>query len=481
MSRIAIIGAGAAGTLTAIHLLRDPRLDGAEVVLIDRGAEFGPGVAYRTRDPKHLLNVPASRMGGVAGDPEHFHAWLERRGHSAGPASFVPRGLFGDYLIDLLAESEAEAAGRVRFRRLGADAIAVASPFGDEGPLEIRFSDGDPLGAERVVLALGALPAGDPVGLTERMRASDAYVANPWAPGALDAARRDDSVLIVGTGLSTVDVALSLSRGGEGPRIRAISRNGLLPRRHREELTQLRPFPLPAESGELAPVIAAVLDQIGRAGERGGDWRDVFDSMRPAVPTIWRGLRTAEKKKFLAGMQRVWDVHRFRMAPEIAAELEALLASGRVEIGAASLLAIEPAGTGAKVTLRPAGREAIEAIECDRVVNCTGAGGDVVRGATPLLADLFATGAAQPDALGIGLEVAPSGALVNAVGRPSERIDVVGCLRKGVEWEAIGVTELREQAAAVAERAVSVGTPSASVEDLDPWRSAPPPSPTPPR
>ena len=145
MNRIAIIGGGAAGTLTAVHLMREPGPGETEIVLIDRAGAFGPGVAYATREPSHLLNVPAVRMGGIAGEPEHFHDWLRQRGHQTGPAAFVPRGYFGDYLLDLLAEAEAASAGRVRLRRLSADATALAQPAGPGGPLEVRFSDGPAL------------------------------------------------------------------------------------------------------------------------------------------------------------------------------------------------------------------------------------------------------------------------------------------------------------------------------------------------
>ena len=255
---------------------------------------------------------------------------------------------------------------------------------------------------------------------------------------------------MIGTGLTMVDVALTLARDGGGPSVCAISRSGLIPRRHREDLTHLQPFPLPRDDGDLAPIVAAVVEQIGRAGQRGCDWRDVLDSMRPVTPAIWRGLRVSERRRFLSELQRFWDVHRFRMAPEVGDAFEELLAGGRLRFGAGTILAVEPSQRGARVNVRPGGREAIETIECERVINCTGAGSDVVRDATPLVADLLASGMARPDPLSLGLDVAPGGALVDDAGRPSERVHVVGCLRKGVEWEAIGVTEIRDHAAAIA-------------------------------
>jgi uncharacterized NAD(P)/FAD-binding protein YdhS len=284
-ARIGVIGGGAAGTLAAVHLLREGA-EGTEVVLIDRDGEFGPGVAYGTRDPLHLLNVPASRMGGISGEPDHFHRWLGERGIQAGPEAFMPRRLFGEYLRQLLDEAEAEASGRCRLRRLFGEATGLTEIAGAGAPLQLELAGGDRLALDRAVLAVGMPPGGDPVSVTEEMRAAGLYVSDPWAPGALDAARRDDLVLIVGTGLTMVDVALTLQRAGHGPSLRAVSRNGLVPRRHREAMTTLRPFPVPLDGGGLESVVAAVLEQIGSAGQRGGDWRDVFDSMRSSTPSL---------------------------------------------------------------------------------------------------------------------------------------------------------------------------------------------------
>ena len=60
--RIAIVGAGFGGVALAHQLAGGP----AEVVLVERRPPFGPGLAYRTADPRHLLNVPAGRMSAVA-------------------------------------------------------------------------------------------------------------------------------------------------------------------------------------------------------------------------------------------------------------------------------------------------------------------------------------------------------------------------------------------------------------------------------
>jgi uncharacterized NAD(P)/FAD-binding protein YdhS len=252
-------------------------------------------------------------------------------------------------------------------------------------------------------------------------------------------------------------VALTLGKGGKGPRIRAVSRHGLVPRRHREGLTNLRRFHVPTETGTIEPMLSAFFAQVSRVSRQGDDWRDVIDSMRPATPQLWKALNQEEKQRFLVEYQRFWDVHRFRMAPEVADRYETLVAAGQLESGAASIVSLESHGPGARVFLRTPGAHELDAIEVDRVIDCSGAGYDLRRQAPPVLAGLLAAGRARPDELGLGLDVATDGRVLDAEGVPSDRLFAVGALRKGVEWEAIGITEIRDHAGAIARRIVRTG------------------------
>ncbi|HJZ36901.1 MAG TPA: hypothetical protein VJ204_11590, partial [Solirubrobacterales bacterium] len=151
------------------------------------------------------------------------------------------------------------------------------------------------------------------------------------------------------------------------------------------------------------------------------------------------------------------DVHRFRMAPEVADRYDALVAAGRLETGAASIVSLESHGRGARVFLRTPGAHELDMVEVDRIVDCTGAGFDLRRQAPPILAGLLAAGRARADELGLGLDVAEDGALLDSEGLASDRIFAVGAVRKGVEWEAIGITEIRDHAGAIARRIVRTG------------------------
>lgn len=85
------------------------------------------------------------------------------------------------------------------------------------------------------------------------------------------------------------------------------------------------------------------------------------------------------------------------------------------------------------------------------VVNCTGPNTDTGTLHDPLIVHLEAHGLLCPDPLGLGLEVAPDGALLDAHGQASPMLYYVGPFLKARDWEATAVPELRVHAARLAE------------------------------
>src|SRR4051794_11237003 len=215
--RIAVIGGGPAGVLTALHLVRDGR---SEITIVERSVRLGAGTAFSTPHPHHLLNVPAARMSAFTDIPDDFVDWLRERGSEA---KFAPRSLYGDYLGDRLARAEAGHPGAVT--RICGVAAAVTGRT-------VEIADGRTVEADAVVFALGlplrtGIPGGDAI------RGHRCFVADPWAPHALARIGRRGRVLLVGTGLTMADVAVTLAE--RGVELTAISRRGLLPHAHSEQ------------------------------------------------------------------------------------------------------------------------------------------------------------------------------------------------------------------------------------------------------
>ena len=448
---IAIIGGGFSGTLVAVHLLRSATVPMA-VKLIERGPTVGPGVAYSTPETCHLLNVPAGKMSAFPEDAEHFLRWLRNQGDPSVAADrFVPRQRYGAYLQAILQETEAETPGLARLERIQDEAIAIVpGPAGDR----IQLSSGRTVHADRIVLAVGNFPPSDPGVADNAFYRSSRYCTNPWSPDALKDIDPLESLLLVGSGLTTVDLVLALQTRGHQGRIHLLSRHGLLPQRHQ----RCEPYPpfltLADLSGTLCALVRRVRREIAQAAPQGHDWRAVIDALRPQTQVIWRALSAVEKKRFLRHLRPYWDNHRHRIAPEVAALLDQLHQSGQLQVHAGCLRSYDEQGETIDVSYKPRHQPELRTVRVNRVINCTGPEGNYRRLSHPLIVKLLESGRIRPDALSLGLDVDADGALIDATGVVSRRLYTLGPPRKGGLWETIAVPELREQAPALARHLV---------------------------
>jgi uncharacterized NAD(P)/FAD-binding protein YdhS len=425
---VAVIGGGYSGTVQAIELVRR----GATVTLVERSGRPGRGVAYGTGQPDHLLNVRAARMAAFAGDGNGFADWLAKRG-GGGPDSFAERRLYGTYLEEQLAEAQGVADGRLR--------IVQGSVIGIEGG-SVRLEDGTEIGADAIVLALGNLPPTIPLGLDGRALPRGVYVADPWRTDLARDLEMADGVLLIGTGLTAIDAALSLDSAGFRGRILALSRRGLVPRSHGP------PAAPPPLQEPASPDCLSLLRTI--RADADGDWRAAIDQFRPVTQQLWREAGVDQRRRFLRHLRPWWDVHRHRIAPSIAARIEAMRGEARLDVAAGKIVSVSPHGEGADLRWRPRGRTEEQSILVRRIVNCTGPSGDIAAGGEPLLASLIEAGRIRPDPCRLGIDVDRECRAIDRAGRPSPDLYAIGPLTKGAFWESVAVPDLREQIRALA-------------------------------
>ena len=453
--KIAIVGAGAAGTLAAIHLLRTAglRSSGIDVVLIDPADRWGRGTAFGTPDMGHLLNVVAAGMSALPEDPGHFVAWLDRElPEAVDPTSFQPRRRLALYLDDTLSDARA-AAPLASLHHVRARATEVRRTARGAA---VRTDEGREIEADALVVATGLPNVGNswaPRALTD----SPFFVADPWAPGALDVVRRDGvgpaDVLIVGTGLTMVDVVLSLS----GPDARAdrhlhaISRSGRLPRAHLAQ-PKLATIPDISDWGsDLAQIREAALRHIEGVRQSTGDWRPAVDGLRFQLSALWERLSEQGRLEFLRVDAGAWGAVRHKMAPTSHERLGQLRQEGRLQTSAAEVLEVEPLPTGGlSVTLSDGSRR-----DVGWVVNCTGPQSDIRLLGNAFLDDLLRprAGAALATVTTAGMGVrTDEGRLLDANGYSDAPLWTLGALRRGELWESTAVPEIRSQALAVAKQ-----------------------------
>ncbi len=440
-TRVAIVGAGFSGTMLALNLLEQADV---EVLLIERDRHrMGAGVAYSSSETSHLLNVRAGNMSAFADRPDHFCDWLAARGLGCHDA-FVTRATYGLYLREALAGALALHGRRLK---LIDDEVLDIEERG--GQVTLGLVNGGLIEADRAVLAIGNLPPHDPPAIANTGLPAHRYIGDPWATPFEQGVEDDATVLVVGTGLTAVDVILRLANSGFTGPIVALSRRGLRPHRHIDGLP--RPQPVLAKP---APELADLV-RWARRGAQGQDWRLVVDSIRPITQMMWASADAKKRARFLRHLRPFWDVHRHRLAPQIADRIDTLVASGRLRFRAGKIAGVVTEPEALAVEWRPRGEHGTVITRAARMINCTGPQGDLLRSSDPLVQRLLKAGRIRPDALRLGLDIDRDGHVLDAAGATSEHILAIGPMTRGDLWEVVAVPDIRLQVSALARRLVN--------------------------
>jgi len=447
---IAIIGGGFSGLMSAVRIAA--AAPGASLSVFERRSRPGPGVAYGACDGEHLLNVPAARMGAFAEKPTAFHEWLEREFPGRfGASDFAPRALFGRYLLETVQGSLGPSGSRPRFVSDGVVHLERHA-FG----FELLLASGRTVLARGVVLAVGLPQARAPW----RAVGGDALAAiprkllvdDPWESGALEGIPAAESVVVVGSGLTAVDVVLGLRRRGYRGKLVLVSRNGRFPLPH----AAAHGAPPALDFAELArgpkEAFRLVRRTVRELAAHDHEWHGAIDGVRPHATKVWQAWSTEQRAYFLRRLRPYWEIHRHRVPPNLLALLDAERAAGTLELiagGIAGITAV-PGAEAIDVSVRDA-RGATRTIHAARVINCVGPAMSVVDTVDPLLGSLFRSGMTAADPLGLGLRSDAEGRLLDAQGVAQQGMRLVGALRRGELWESTAVPELRVQAAVAAE------------------------------
>jgi uncharacterized NAD(P)/FAD-binding protein YdhS len=439
---IAVIGGGAAGTLVAIHLLH-AGAGRLRPLVIEPRALLGEGVAYSTRDPAHLLNVRAGNMSAFGAEPGDFVRHVEASAPDADPSAdapepiaqrYLPRRHFSAYLRQTLARLAAPDDMHVRDE--------VVDVEGD-GPYVLHLRSGARLAADAIVLATGNAPR-PPLAASPR-------VVQAWDHAAIAAIGAGEDIAIVGSGLSMVDVVVTLAGRGHRGRIDVVSRHGLLPLPHAA---------IGGASGDVADLLGlglrervrALRADAARLQREGAPWQLAMDRLRPHGVALWQSLDAAAQRRFLRHVVRHWDIHRHRIAPEVGARVDASLASGQLRVHAGRVRSLDAGVDGVTLSLRRRGSEVDTTLAVARVVDCTGIETRLAAMPGALFPALARRGRIRAGAHGLGLDVTGEGAVLDAGGTPSPSLFTIGTPRLGSEWETTAIPELRTQAAAIARR-----------------------------
>ncbi|MDD1958058.1 FAD/NAD(P)-binding protein [Pseudomonas sp. 8209] len=458
MVDVLIIGGGLSGALLAAQLLRRPGR--RRLLVVEPRGELGRGEAYSATENGHTLNGNAARMSVDPDNPDDLTHWLQQQidagqwpesAEQGVPVAelFPPRGLFGRYARQRLAEAEGVGA------KAGSTLEHVCTEVVDlqvhDDRVQAQLQDGRRVQARQAVLATGMFAAARTAQVGEN--SLNAAAIDPWDVAAMRTIDPQGTVLIIGSGLTMVDTLVSLQLAGHRGPVEVFSRHGLWPHERRQ------PPPwedfLEADPSLRSPrqLLRALRRQCRLALAQGIDWQAPLDTVRVHIPRLWSQASDRERRQFVRHVRPWWESHHHRSPPQGAALLERLRQEGRLHIHAASLQRVEPAtGAGVGVRLRFRGEAQATRVEGAALVNSTGIEYDWRRVARPLPQALLQRRLIRPGPLALGIDADPQGAVIDADGAVSTRLFAMGPPLRGLWWESTAVTDVALQAKGLAAR-----------------------------
>jgi uncharacterized NAD(P)/FAD-binding protein YdhS len=443
--RIIIVGGGLSGTLLALQLAGNKD---AEIILLEKNPQMlGRGIAYHYDFTHQPLNVPAAGMSLYPDQPDHFVEWLQnnsfRYNHllpSVSPKTFVPRKIFGDYIVEHLNRAHHEQAGSFQIR---IDEVLSIKRLGAK--LEATLESGIKLEADHIVLALGNFPPGDLFPDNQEVIGAQGYFPNPWTDRVYSHLDGNENILLVGTGLTAVDVVLGLKTRNFKGKISMLSRRGKLPLPH--DLSQ-PPVEI-ADPGYLSPRDAFrwLTNEIRK--RRNTPWTSVMDGIRPHTQNIWKRWSWDEKKYFMRRLRPIWEVVRHRIPAQSSTILSEMVAAGQLHIGKAKINSAQLHANGIEVFWND--DHGTHSGVYQKVINCTGPESNYRKVKLPVLANLVEQGMVVNDPIGLGILCTDKGNILDRNNEPVTGLWCMGPMRKAVLWETTAIRELRLQAKELAE------------------------------
>lgn len=469
--RVVVVGAGLAGTATAIRLLRFSR-EPLQVVLVERRPEYrNSGVAYQ-RDGNHwchVFNIQAGRMSAFREDVDDFVSWANNEADRTGwPADWsdyrftesgpAPRRIYPDYLAGRLAEAAREAPEGVTLVEADGEVVDLEIVDGGVHVMveNLSMPDGGTvteravLEADHVILATG-LEMKYPAFAADVMD-HPAFVRNPYAVAGIErliGVPKDGVVAIIGTLLTAYDSATLLLRQGHTGKIHMISGSGLTPRTyppgHQHHVLSLPPPRLEADTyegreafvrrftEEWERACAAVVREHPEVSPEVVTER-VAKSWEPYLPAILARIPSAELRALLDSYGSLLAVLRVSAMPYTTEIVEGAMGEdGPVVLTAARVQDIRPAEDG-RLALTLAGRDGTRTVEADLVLSNFGRESDYERVESTLWSNLLRKRIALAhQRTGRGIEVDAIGTVLGPDGVPAGPISVVGSPREGDE------------------------------------------------
>lgn len=457
--RVVVVGGGVSATAFAVQLVRRTQV-AVEITIVEPRAQVGRGLAYSATDPDHRLNAPLDIHWIDPTRPHELREWCEsenllerdRGCWTANGQVFLRRSDLGEYLTEQLKRHATDARTGSTIRHVRDTAMSARLV---DDVYRIRTKANQDVEGEVLILATGnPVPALRLPFLPEH-RSDSRIISNPLEPNCLDRIPASARVLVVGSGLTALDINSTLVRRNHHGGILVVSRRGLRPKPQSPETLQAPPKQpelglevpefISTKPLHVAAWTKALREEIARRKAQGQNWYPAFDAVRDVVWKLWPTLKTAEKLRFLRRLRVFYDVHRFRTPPMNDAIVADAELRGRVRYAEATLRSVETRAECVRVELASRSKGMHGWYEFDFVVNCSGLDAGSAWRSNPLLHMLIGSGKLRLHATGIGFEVSERCEAVDAADTAQPTLRIIGPPTAGAFGDPVAIPFIANQ------------------------------------
>lgn len=414
MKTLAIIGFGFCGRLSFFHLSQKQK---AKILIFDKDGIDAFVPAFSGFSPHYILNVPAVKMSAFSQKPQDFCEFLKKNypevWNEVGENGFAPRHIYDNYLAEITKTAFADAQKN-----------GIEFEFKKEEITNIKKLEQQKFLINKTYLV-------DEIFLATSLKQSDLpfesqsknVIKKLWDKNFLEFHKKKfdrETICIIGSGLSAVDVLTGLKKKGFSGKIFVISRRGNFPKKHLINLNQSCPNLIHPDDSKRGMVFLCLKIRKFLKENPQFDLRHVVDSVRLITIRLWQNFDQKNKEKFLRLMP-YWSIFRHRAPIESVEIIEKMIASKQLEVIKSAVGEVFEKDDKIFVQTKSA------AIKCDYLVN--GLGFEFRAKKYPLLAQMIEDNLLEKDVL-----LARS---------RNQKIHLLGALNLGRDFECTSVPDLR--------------------------------------
>lgn len=446
-----IIGFGFSGLSSFVHIIQDyDRSIHSDLVvnIISEKQDFCTGAAYNKSSAGYHLNVSANKMSLFSSDKEDYVKWLNRQIDSVFflSTTFTDRSVYGQYLVNQFERYLEIAKEKGIQVNIIHDKVQYLRHNRLTGHTEAVLANNEAIAADEIFVCIGCevntkipFPSGLQPSAVYDIWTTDKMLedisANKNTPPI------EQTIAIVGTGLSAIDVIMKLHTKHFQGNIICISPKGNFPKSHNLGSAIPVNLVLPQE-GNMGLLYIINKIKLFLSTHPKFDLIDIVIGLRNNTQAIWSNLSFTDKKRFVRHLLPYWNILRHRMIPQAQNVLNTLMEQKRIKIIKGKVQKIEEDKNKIILFYHPTAKEKETSTKIEANAVAIGTGLDLTYKDNHFVNEGLHSGLFIKQLLGFSSN--------------KKNVALIGAMNSGLLLESTAVPELRQQAVSQAKRVLAL-------------------------